>query len=150
MKSIQVIQYLSDAFDTLSQFGEDEQDQLSAEREPRAGSVEGTPLVNHRVISVMSSGFRSSESLSQRSSEDFSLLGSCEEITTSVSSEITEREQRDRQDSGVIDTAVWLSPDAILWYHFPLFCIVTWHVCMYVCAYNPIHCRLVMNVYSYL
>ena len=106
MKSIQVIQYLSDAFDTLSQFEEDEQDQLSAEREPRACSVEGTPLVNHRVISVMSSGSRSSESLSQRSSEDFSLLGSCEEITTSVSSEITEREQRDRQDSGVIDTAV--------------------------------------------
>ena len=113
---MQVIQYLSDAFDTLSQFGEDEQDQLSAEREPRAGSVEGTPLVNHRVISVMSSGSHSSESLSQRSSEDFSLLGSCEEIPTNITCEMTDKEDRDGQDSGVIDTAVWLYN-----YYFTLF-----------------------------
>lgn len=104
---MQVIQYLADAFDSVSEFGEDEQDLLSAEREPRAGSATGTPVVNHRVLSVVSSGSHSSESLSQRSSEDFSLLGSCEEMSTNGSSEVVERDQRDRQDSGVVsDTAV--------------------------------------------
>jgi hypothetical protein len=75
----QVLQYLFHSFDEMEDFGEDEQDSMSTEREPRAKS---TPLINHRVISTVSSGSRSSESLSQHSNEDVSLLGSGEVVTT--------------------------------------------------------------------
>ena len=71
------MEYLAEAFENAEEFGEDEQDALSTDREPRSDSSHSSTPVGHRVISTVSvESSHSSSSLSHNSIEDYSGLGS--------------------------------------------------------------------------